>query len=165
MVMFGSIAFIPSPIGVLQIEADETALLSLKILPLGSLPNATVTTPILEQAIEQLQAYFKGELRHFTLPITPLASPRGATLRAGICQIPYGVTSTYGALAAKHASAARAIGQACRTNPLPIVVPCHRVISSAGPEFYSGGEGPRTKAWLIDFEYENLPWADRTRLL
>jgi methylated-DNA-[protein]-cysteine S-methyltransferase len=163
--MLGSIAFLPSPIGVLRIEANETALLSLKILPLGSLPDVKVSPPVLKHALDQLQAYFNGELRDFTLPIAPLSSPRGATLRAGICQIPYGATSTYGALAAKYASAARAIGQACRTNPLPIIVPCHRVISSAGPEYYSGGEGPRTKAWLIDFEYGNLPRGDRTRLL
>jgi methylated-DNA-[protein]-cysteine S-methyltransferase len=163
--MAGSIAFLPSPIGVLQIEADQTALLSLSILPHGSMLNAVVKGPILQHAIDQLQAYFKGELRHFTLPIAPAASPRGATLRAGICQIPYGATTTYGALAAKYASAARAIGQACRTNPLPIIVPCHRVISSAGPEYYSGGEGPRTKAWLIDFEYGNRPPGEETRLL
>jgi methylated-DNA-[protein]-cysteine S-methyltransferase len=44
------------------------------------------------------------------------------------------------------------VGQACRRNPFPIIIPCHRVTSTSGREFYSGGEGPRTKAWLIAFE-------------
>ena len=72
---------------------------------------------------------------------------------------------TYGELAANCGSVARAVGGACKSNPFPIIIPCHRVTSAAGPEYYSGGDGPRTKTWLLDFEYSNLPEPQRTRLL
>jgi methylated-DNA-[protein]-cysteine S-methyltransferase len=76
-------------------------------------------------------------------------------LRAGIAGVPYGETLTYGALARLIDSAPRAVGQACKRNPFPIIIPCHRVTSASGPEHYSGGAGISTKAWLLDFEQ---PW-------
>lgn len=63
-----------------------------------------------------------------------------------------GETVTYGALARTHESAARAIGGVCRTNPFPIVVPCHRVVSAGKTDYYSAGTGPTTKAWLLAHE-------------
>jgi methylated-DNA-[protein]-cysteine S-methyltransferase len=158
-------ASLSSPIGLIELEADATCLLRLKITPLGTAEPTSPPHPILDLAVEQIQAYFAGQRRHFTVPLARLSSQRGEALRSGICNVDYGETLTYGALALKCGSAARAIGQACRTNPFPIIVPCHRIISAAGPEFYSGGEGPRTKAWLLDFEYQTLPRSAQTRLL
>jgi methylated-DNA-[protein]-cysteine S-methyltransferase len=67
--------------------------------------------------------------------------------------IAYGETLSYGDLARLAGSAPRAIGQACARNPFPIIVPCHRVLSSGGARgHYSGGEGPITKRWLLDHE-------------
>jgi methylated-DNA-[protein]-cysteine S-methyltransferase len=100
----------------------------------------------------QIQDWFAGKRKDFDLPLAPLSTPRGEALRAGIAAIVYGETLTYGELAARIGSAARAVGQACRRNPFPIIIPCHRVTSAGPQEFYSGGEGPRTKAWLIAFE-------------
>jgi methylated-DNA-[protein]-cysteine S-methyltransferase len=57
------------------------------------------------------------------------------------------------------------VGQACKSNPFPIIIPCHRVVSASGTEYYSGGNGPRTKTWLIDFEQDHLPPEKRTRLI
>jgi methylated-DNA-[protein]-cysteine S-methyltransferase len=124
-----------------------------------------VTHPILAAAITQLDAWFAGRLHDFDLPLSPLDSTEGAALRAAIASIPYGKTMTYGDLAATCGSVARAVGGACKANPFPIIIPCHRVTSAAGPEYYSGGAGARTKSWLLDFEYANLPQNQRTRLL
>jgi methylated-DNA-[protein]-cysteine S-methyltransferase len=121
--------------------------------------------PLLLEAARQVTAYFAGTLRTFDLPLSPSESPQGAVLRAAIASIPYGQTRTYGALAAASGSVARAVGQACKTNPFPIIIACHRVISSSGPEYYSGGDGLRTKTWLNDFEHDHLPPEERTRLL
>jgi methylated-DNA-[protein]-cysteine S-methyltransferase len=111
-----------------------------------------------------MKAYFAQERRDFDLPLRPLPSLRGEALRSGIAAVPYGETMTYGRLAEQLGSAPRAVGQACKRNPFPILIPCHRVTSATGPEYYSGGAGASTKAWLLDFEQGHTPWK-RTRLL
>jgi len=158
-------ARIDSPIGVVAIIADEDALRGVRILAKqrGELPPTRHL--LLTEAVLQMRAFFNGALRRFDLPLAPLESEEGAALRAAIAAIPYGETLTYGALATQIGSVARAVGQACKANPYPIIIPCHRVVSTSGPEYYSGGEGPRTKSWLLDFEYANLPPEKRTRLL
>jgi methylated-DNA-[protein]-cysteine S-methyltransferase len=79
-------------------------------------------------------------------------------LRAAICTIPHGQTARYGALAAQIGSGARAVGQACARNPIPVIIPCHRVLASNGLGNYSGGGGIRTKQWLLAHEAGDL-WA------
>jgi methylated-DNA-[protein]-cysteine S-methyltransferase len=156
-----------SPLGSLTLAATQDRLLGLSIphtVDTGA-TQGDVTHPVLAETIAQLDAWFTGRLRDFDLPLAPTESPEGATLRAAIASIPYGKTMTYGDLAATCGSVARAVGQACKTNPFPLIIPCHRVTSAAGPEYYSGGNGPRTKSWLLDFEYSNLPADLRTRLL
>ena len=158
-------ARIATPIGTVTITAAADALTDVQICP-GDAPDvAAPTNPLLIEAVRQLSAYFAGTLRDFDLPLAPLHSNRGMVLRAGVVAIPYGTTLTYGLLAKLLGSAPRAIGQACRRNPLPIIIPCHRVTSTAGPEYYSGGDGAATKAWLIDFEHRNVPPEHRTRLI
>ncbi|MEY2928314.1 MAG: hypothetical protein RL367_2791, partial [Pseudomonadota bacterium] len=141
------------------------ALTSARILPRQSGEQHPANHPVLREAVSQVRAFFAGELTLFNLPLVGLGSEEGEKLRAGIAAIPYGKTITYGILATQTGSVARAVGQACKTNPYPIIIPCHRVVSTAGPEYYSGGDGPRTKTWLIDFEYDHLPPDQRTRLL
>ena len=156
-----------SPLGALTLSATDDWLTALRI-PRTADTDATqgdVTHPILAAAIAQLDAWFAGRLDQFDLPLSPSDSTEGAALRAAISSIPYGKTMTYGELAANCGSVARAVGGACKSNPFPIIIPCHRVTSAAGPEYYSGGDGPRTKTWLLDFEYSNLPEPQRTRLL
>lgn len=110
-------------------------------------------TPLVDEALAQLRRYFARELQTFDLPLLPAPSAEAQAARAAMIAIPFGATATYGALAAKTGSSARAFGQACGSNPLPIIVPCHRVIGSDGSfGYYSAGDGPRTKDWLLAHE-------------
>ena len=147
---------IASPVGAIALESDGSALTSLTIRPGAKTDAAAPTDPVLLQAIEQLDEYFAGKRQDFDVPLAPLKSPSGQILRQGIADIPYGETLSYGALANILDSGPRAVGQACRRNPFPIIIPCHRVTSAAGsPEHYSGGDGINTKAWLNAFEQKN----------
>jgi methylated-DNA-[protein]-cysteine S-methyltransferase len=158
-------ARIDSPVGVVTITASSDALTGIRMLPRQRGEMMIRDHPLLLEAVAQMRAFFAGTLKTFDLPLVGLDSDEGEKLRAGIASIPYGQTQTYGALANQIGSVARAVGQACKTNPYPIIIPCHRVVSTAGPEYYSGGDGPRTKTWLIDFEHDHLPPEQRTRLL
>lgn len=157
-------ARIDTPIGVVAMTADDDALTGIRILP-RQRGEVSPDHPVLSATVQQMRAWFTGELMDFDLPLAPLDTTEGETLRAGIASIPYGETLTYGLLAERTGSVARAVGQACKTNPFPIIIPCHRVVSTSGPEYYSGGDGPRTKTWLLDFEYAHLPPERRTRLI
>lgn len=128
-------------------------------------PGGDISHPILARALTQLYDWFSGARNDFDLPLVAPTAPDAVRLRAAIAAIPYGETRTYGAIATDQGVIARAIGQACKTNPYPIIIPCHRVTSAAGPEYYSAGDGPRTKSWLLDFEYAQLPPEKRTRLI
>jgi methylated-DNA-[protein]-cysteine S-methyltransferase len=153
-----------SPVGIIVLSADDTHLISVKIRAAAG--AATVTGHgILAAALTQISEWFNGLRTDFDLPLIPSDTAEGQLLRGGIADIPYGATRTYGDVATRCQSAARAVGQACKTNPYPLIIPCHRVISASGPEFYSAGEGARTKGWLLDFEQNHLPPEQRTRLL
>lgn len=164
--MNGAIAMaqLMTPIGAVVVTADDQHLLGVKIKSQTGNFGGT-DHPILRNALAQLESWFGGQSSDFDLPFAPLDSEEGEKLRFAIAAIPYGQTQTYGAIAKEHTSAARAVGQACKTNPYPIIIPCHRVISTQGPEYYSAGQGARTKGWLIDFENSNLPSNQRTRLI
>lgn len=153
-----------SPIGAITLAASDTHLLGVRIAR-DAPATAATGHPVLKDALEQFSQWFAGERTGFDLPLAPLDSEEGERLRAGIAAIPYGETRTYGAVADQTGSIARAVGQACATNPYPILIPCHRVVSASGPEYYSAGQGPRTKTWLLDFEHDHLPPERRTRLL
>lgn len=111
-----------------------------------------VTTPLLAEVARQMAAYFAVDLKHFDLPLAPAATAAAQAARDAMIAIPYGRTATYGALAAATGSHAREVGQQCGANPFAIVVPCHRVLPAQGFGQYSGGEGPRTKSWLLAHE-------------
>jgi methylated-DNA-[protein]-cysteine S-methyltransferase len=144
-------ALIATPIGPMRVEGDETALLRIVI---GADGPATIgsTAPV-HAAAEQLLAYFAGDLKAFDLPLPALASPRGRALRDGLIALRYGETASYGELARRLQSGSRAIGQLCARNPLPVIIPCHRVTAAGGAlGNYSAGDGPATKIWLLDHE-------------
>lgn len=110
-------------------------------------------TPLLADAREQLNAYFDGKLQQFSLPLAPYGTPRRLEIWQAMQAIPYGQTKTYGQLAKELGTSARAVGQACANNPLPILIPCHRVLgSTSAADYYSFGEGPETKAMLLHLE-------------
>lgn len=139
---------IDSPVGRLTIhEADGT------ITRLSWADSASgAPTPLLLEAAAQLTAYFTRSLTRFDLPFAPAPTPQGQAIRDAMTSIPYGGTCSYGALATAIGSSARAVGQACARNPLPIFVPCHRVLGDSEPGHYSGGQGAVTKRWLLVHE-------------
>jgi methylated-DNA-[protein]-cysteine S-methyltransferase len=110
-------------------------------------------TPLLREARRQLQAYFAGRLREFDLPLKLAGSPFQLRVWQAMQRIPYGETRSYGELAHDTDSAPRAVGYACGSNPIAIIVPCHRVLA-AGQRIggYSGGEGIVTKRRLLELE-------------
>lgn len=112
----------------------------------------------LETAVEQLDAFFAGKLRRFTVPLDLRTAGFYRQAQLALAQIPYGGTETYGQLAARlgRPGAARAVGTACATNPLPLVLPCHRVVAAGGVMGgYAGGLGQ--KEWLLRLERGTLP--------
>lgn len=142
---------IATPIGPVRIEANEHALVSIRIKPAEA--GRKGDSPLLREAAAQLDAYFTGKLEQFDLPLESAATARGQALRDAMSAIGFGDTLSYGALAHIAGSSPRAIGQACARNPFPVLVPCHRVTGSGGAlGHYSGGDGPVTKAWLLNHE-------------
>lgn len=109
-------------------------------------------TPLLRRAEDQIAEYFTGRRRQFDLPLVPAPTPFQARVRKAMQDIPYGQTRSYGELAHAAGGGPRAVGRACGANPLPLVVPCHRVVASAGIGGYSGGQGLATKRLLLALE-------------
>ncbi len=118
-------------------------------------PSARATTCTLQTA-EELAAYFAGGLRVFTVPLAPRGTAFQRRVWQAVFAVPYGETRAYGAVAAAigRPAAARAVGHANGSNPLPVIVPCHRLIGSDGSLTGYGG-GLAMKRWLIEFERRN----------
>jgi methylated-DNA-[protein]-cysteine S-methyltransferase len=138
-----------SPVGRLTLIEEADALTA---IDWGG-ADAGEPTPLLLEAKRQLDAYFAGERRRFDLPL----APRGAAFERRVWQlmsaIPYGETRSYGDLASALGAPARAVGQACGSNPLPILIPCHRVLAAGGGlGGYSGRGGVETKRRLLVLE-------------
>lgn len=142
-----------SPVGMLTISATTTAIVAIAWMdgPDGE------PTDLLVEARRQLQAYFERRLRQFDLPLMPAGSPFDRRVWTAMRQIPHGETRSYGELAMEIGSAPRAIGGACGRNPIPIVIPCHRVLARGGLGGYSGGAGLPTKRALLALEGERAP--------
>ena len=154
------VATVPSPIGVIRLFATGEALVAVR-LP-GSDPVTAASrerkTPVLDEAVGQMKAYFAGELRSFTIPVAFSGSPFEGTpfqtdVWRGLLKIPYGESRSYAWLAESigRPGAYRAVGAANGRNPLAIVVPCHRVIGADGSLTGYGG-GLEAKQWLLDHE-------------
>lgn len=145
-----------SPVGELTLFADNQTLLALEWGRGGiaDLPDGQATdSDLLRRAKAELEGYFSGTVKNFTVPLDPGGTPFQQRVWAAICAIPYGETHSYAALARTLDSSARAVGTACARNPLPLLVPCHRVLAQSGRlTGYSGGEGVATKRWLLDLE-------------
>lgn len=124
-----------------------------------SLPSAgdSAGTPLLDEAFRQFDAWFAGKLVQFSLPLAPEGTEFEQRVWRALLEIPYARTVSYGeiALSIGAPGAARAVGGACGRNPLPILIPCHRVVRSDGtPGGYRGGLD--IKRYILDFERRNL---------
>ncbi len=138
-----------SPLGSLTVFEERGALVAIEW---GRAPGPK-SSPLLAEAVKQLDAYFDGRLRAFDLPLRPTRTVFQRTVWSLMGDIPYGVTRTYGEFARILRTAPRPVGGACRRNPIPIVIPCHRVIGAgATMTGYSGGRGIATKRALLRLE-------------
>jgi methylated-DNA-[protein]-cysteine S-methyltransferase len=107
---------------------------------------------LLLRATRDLAAYFAGEPQAFDLPVRPAGSATERAVWREMAGIPYGRTRTYGALAKATGQTARAVGQACGRNPIPILLPCHRVVSASGLGGFSAPGGVDWKSRLLVLE-------------
>lgn len=155
-----------SPVGPLLLAADDTALRVIEFpSPRHAVGRDATWSPgenaILREARVQLDAYFAGRRRRFELQLGPRGTPFQCTVWHMLADIPYGTTISYAQLAARvgRLSAVRAVGAANGRNPLPIVLPCHRVIGSDGSLTGFGGGLP-TKRFLLELEGALAPEQD-----
>jgi methylated-DNA-[protein]-cysteine S-methyltransferase len=148
---------VPSPVGSLRLVATTEALTAIWFAaerdraPVR--PDWKPGQAPFQDVIRQLDAYFRGTLRRFDLPLAPSGTPFQQAVWAALREIPYGQTVSYGELARRvgQPGAGRAVGAANGKNPIPIVIPCHRVIGADGRLTGYGG-GLSVKAALIALE-------------
>ncbi|TCK99452.1 methylated-DNA-[protein]-cysteine S-methyltransferase [Shimia isoporae] len=114
--------------------------------------GGTDKTPLLKRAARQLQAYFEDAENGFDLPLRVEASEFQQAVCAAMSAIPLGETRTYGDLSKELGVPAQAIGQGCGGNPIPVIIPCHRVLGANGLGGFSGAGGVETKVWLLKHE-------------
>ena len=141
---------VDTPIGTLWLERNATGLASIAF---DGPPRARSDDALLKEAAAQVRAYFAGDLTRFELPLSPHGTDFQRRVWDAVAAVPYGTTTTYSAVAAAlgRPSACRAVGAANGRNPLPIVVPCHRVIGTSGALTGYGG-GLACKRALLDLE-------------
>ncbi|MDD5906053.1 MAG: methylated-DNA--[protein]-cysteine S-methyltransferase [Clostridiales bacterium] len=139
-----------SPIGLLTIEETDGAITALRF---GGETVSPPPTPLLQRAAQQLTEYFAARRRRFDLPLRPQGTVFQQAAWSALCAIPYGQTRTYAQQAAAigNPKACRAVGMANHCNPLPLFIPCHRVIGAGGKlTGYAGGLA--IKRFLLELE-------------
>ncbi|MDP7548706.1 MAG: methylated-DNA--[protein]-cysteine S-methyltransferase [Alphaproteobacteria bacterium] len=137
-----------SPIGDLTITCQDGALVALD----WGWARDQASTDLLDRARAQLEAYFDGGGETFDLPLRPAGTAFQRRVWSLMEAIPYGEIRSYGAMAKDLNSAARAVGMACGANPIPVIIPCHRVLAANGMGGYSGDGGVETKVALLRLE-------------
>jgi methylated-DNA-[protein]-cysteine S-methyltransferase len=147
-----------SPIGRIEVVSNGEAIIALSIEKDGLLPGDDLPEhgdPVLDRAVNQLEEYFSGHRREFDLPVSLAGTAFQLAVWEQLVALDFGEVISYGELgvATGRPTAGRAVGGAVGANPIPIIVPCHRVLGSDGRiTGYSGGEGIPTKSWLLDHE-------------
>ncbi|MEN1783684.1 MAG: methylated-DNA--[protein]-cysteine S-methyltransferase [Bacteroidota bacterium] len=144
-------AIVQTPLGPTRLKGNENGLVAVTVLN-EAIPSTDIPE-VLQDAVDQLEAYFQGTRKQFDLVLNPQGTPFQKRVWDGLCTIPYGKTLSYLQLSKQlgDVKAIRAIAAANGQNPLWIVVPCHRVIGSNGDLIgYAGGL--HRKKWLLDHE-------------
>ena len=150
-----------SPVGVLLIAGDDAGLRRMLFAEgrreVRPEPGWRENPAALKEAVRQLDAYFAGRLREFTLRLAPEGTPFQRRVWDELLKLPYGTTTSYGLLARRlgDPNASRAVGLANGSNPISIVIPCHRVVGSNGRLTGYGG-GLKNKEWLLALERGQL---------
>lgn len=158
-----SMRSISTPIGRLGVVAHDDAVVAIHFEHDDDPPEAVTVVdagdhPVLDRAVTELEEYFAGTRTEFDLPLDPRGTPFQQQAWAALRRIPYGETISYGqqAVLLGDRNKSRAVGAANGKNPIPIVVPCHRVVGSNGHlTGFAGGLG--AKAWLLDHERAHRP--------
>lgn len=137
---------VATPLGLVTLREAEG-----RVMALDWRSDPGEGSPLLEEAGRQLEAYFDRRLTRFDLP---LSWGRGVheKVRRAMAAIAFGETRTYGAIAREIGAPAQAVGQACGANPLPVFIPCHRVLGASGLGGFSARGGVETKVWLLRHE-------------
>lgn len=149
-------AFLNSPLGICRITASHSGILSIDFqneAPISIDDPATIKNDQLRLAAQELTRYFDGNLERFTCKLSPEGSDFQKRVWDRLSQIPFGCTKTYGQIAQEigQAKASRAVGGANNKNPIPIMIPCHRVIGS-GNALVGFGCGLWRKQWMLEHE-------------
>ncbi len=139
---------VDSPFGQLGIVEDSGAIVG---LDWGGQAQGD-QSDLLAEARRQMAAYFAGELQVFDLPLRVAGSDFQRDVCAAMCAVPYGETRTYGEIAALLGASAQAVGNGCGGNPIPIIIPCHRVLGADSLGGFSGAGGVETKVALLRLE-------------
>lgn len=135
-----------TPVGKLTVVEDDGRVVALRWGGYGG-----DHTALLDEVRQQISDYFAGARRNFDLPIAFRDGLQGEVMRA-MCAIPFGETRTYGDLAKEMGVPAQAIGQACGANPVPVIVPCHRILGASGLGGFSAPGGVEIKVALLKHE-------------
>ncbi len=146
-------AVIRAPFGALGICAGDM-LVSIDFLS-GSARQYPPSTPLAREVCAQLRAYFRDPRHLFDLPLALNGSAYQERVWSALRRVPAGKVVSYGDLARRLDSGARAVGAACRANPVPVVVPCHRIVASRGIGGFMGataGAALQIKCWLLEHE-------------
>jgi methylated-DNA-[protein]-cysteine S-methyltransferase len=147
-------AIIPSPVGKLGIRVSRNKITGIEFLGDGFKPFVQ-DDAFVREVIEQLDHYFDDASWKFTLPVSAEGTDFQRRVWTRMRRIPAGKITRYGTIANQLDSSPRAVGGACRANPIPIITPCHRVVSSTGIGGFAGktkGKKIRIKEWLLHHE-------------
>jgi len=141
-----------TPIGDLTVSEEHGAIVAVD----WGWGRDQTETPLLARARAQLHEYFDAARLTFDLPLAPAGSPYRQRVWAALRRIPPAATRTYADIARAAGGSPRSVGGANAANPIPILIPCHRVVASSGIGGYSGGDGLPTKRFLLALEHRAL---------
>lgn len=139
-----------TPVGILTLFSDGEALREIRF---GKTDGEDRSCPLLTETESQLNAYFNGKRRDFTVPLAPEGTPFQRSVWDALKNIPYGETRSYSEIAAAlgKPAACRAVGSANHVNPIPVIIPCHRVIGkNGGLTGYAGGLSIKEKLLALE---------------
>ncbi len=147
------VGFMESPLGRIRVSASGKGITEVHILRGTEESGESCPSPLVQDCLDQLEEYFRGERTRFDVALDLVGTPFRMSVWQALLRIPFGQTLSYGELARDigNAKASRAVGGANHHNPVAVIVPCHRVIGADG-SFVGYGGGQEKKVWLLEHE-------------